>query len=70
MSDIQVWYNPEDIEKDIRIFVSIKARGNIMLRHEGYDLVLFLTQEEADELSFKLGSTLQDIDITRKEVEK
>lgn len=72
MSDIQTWYNPEDIgqRKDPRIFVGIKARGNMMLRHDGYDLVLFLTQEEADSLSFQIGSILQDIDLMRKEVGK
>ena len=69
---INIWYNPEDIQrgKDTRIFVGIKARGNMMLRHDGYDLILFLTQTEADSLSFQLGNTLQEIEITKKEAGK
>ena len=67
---INVWWNPEDTEKDPRIFVGIKARGNMMLRHDSYDLVLFLTEAEADELSFKLGSILQDVERARKETKK
>ena len=67
---INVWWNPTEEAKDPRVFVGIKARGNMMLRHDGYDLVLFLTRGEADNLSFQLGATLQDIDISRKETEK
>lgn len=68
--NLNVWWNPEDVDKAPKVFVGIKANGNMMLRHDSYDLVLFLTQAEADNLAFQLGATLQDIDIARKETKK
>ena len=61
MSDnINVWYHKEN-DKEPRIFVAIRASGNIMLRPDGYDIVFFLTYHEADNLIFLLKSNLQDI---------
>lgn len=58
--NINVWYHKEE-GKEPRIFVAIRASGNIMLRRDGYDIVFFLTYHEADNLIFLLKANLQDI---------
>ena len=66
MKIIVSWDKEDSKSKEPVMLTLENFHGQVWTNVVNNQLLLFLSESDADKIAFQLGATLQDIDITRK----
>jgi len=71
MDKICAWYNQEELTESTKptLYVWLCGiKGSLSLAPSGWELTLFLSELEADNLAFAINSNLQNMALARKDL--